>query len=457
MARNFRSYNINQPLLFESNPRDWLPDGHIAFFISDIVESMDLSFIYNSYRMKAGRPAYDPRLMLKLLIYGYSKGVRSSRAIERATVDDVAFRVLAANNHPDHDSIAEFRRRHLEAFHAIFLNVLDLCGKAGLLKCNHVSLDGTKVKANAKKSKSRKYPELLKSREELEFEVQMIIDQAEEIDRTEDKLYGKGKRGDEIPPELKNKKKRKALIDRLVAEIEKEAKAKVKEYPSKKEEMKKEDDEWMAETGLKFERRPPKNPTGKPVEKIIESRRNPTDYSSRIMKQSSTGGYIQGYNCQAAVDVESQVIVAADVFNQTNDKGLSRPMLDQSIKNTESVPQQFSADNGYYSERDIVWLEKKSVDPYIPPTEDSKGKRRIKTPDGVKTVTDCMREKLKTEDGKAIYGLRKMTTEPVFGQIKEIRQFRSFLLRGLDKVKAEWQLIAVAHNIGKLHRLQPTH
>jgi len=450
MARRFRPYNLSQPLLFSTDIREWLPKGHVSIFISDMVESMDLSSFYASYEMGRGRPGYDPRLLLKLLVYGYSKGIRSSRRIEAATHEDVAFRILAGGCHPDHDTIAAFRSRHSAAFSAVFLQVLELCKKAGLLKVEHISIDGTKVKANASRCKSEPYTKLLKTREELEEEIQAILLEADEIDRKEDQKFGKGKRGDELPPELLDKKTRQAAIDRLIAEIESEAHQKQREYPEKKAKMKQEDDEWMAENGRKFERRPPLNPTGKPVEDIILSRRNPTDYDSRIMKSGTSNGHCQGYNCQAAVDVGSQIIVSADVANQPNDCGLSRPLLMQAVENTGQVPSFLSADSGYFSERDIVWIEKQGVDPYIPPRKGDIGKRFVRTSRGTKTLTEEMRDKLMTATGQRIYSKRKSTIEPVFGQVKENRGFRSFLLRGIDKVKAEWQLIATAHNLGKL-------
>ena len=454
VAKDFLHYDLDQPLLFQTDIRTWLPEDHIAIFISDIIESMKLTEIFQQYKMGRGKPGYDPRLLLKILIYGYSKGIRSSRRLEQATFEDVAFRILAANNHPDHDTIASFRARHIQSINSVFLEILELCKKAKLLKCNHLSLDGTKIRASANKSKSKNYNQLLKSKEELQSEIQKIMQEAEEIDKAEDKKYGKGKRGDELPEALKNKTKRKAAIEKLLNEIRQEAEEKKDDYPKKKEKMKTEDDQWMEENGLKFERRAPKNPLNKPVEKIIESRRNPTDYDSRVMKSGISGGFIQGYNCQAAVDEDSQIIIAAQVSNQTNDKGLIRPMIEKSIENLNGqAPNFFTGDNGYYSERDIVWIEKKDIDPYIPPSKQDKGKRLIKTVDGMMSITEFMRFKLKSDVGKSIYRKRKTITEPVFGQMKNVRGFRNFLTRGLQKVNAEWQLISIAHNIGKLHKL----
>lgn len=451
MAKSFRPYNLNQPLLFAPDIRDWLPKKHISRFISELVEGMDLAVIYRSYKMGAGRPGFDPRLLLKILIYGYCKGIRSSRKMEAACQEDIAFRILAGDCQPDHDTIASFRVRHLEAFSKIFLDILEVCKKAGLLKMEHLSLDGTKIKANAGRCKSIKYTGALKSRTELKKEIKDILQEADDIDQLEDEKYGKGKRGDELPPELLDKQTRLETIERLIKEVQGEAKQKKKEYPKKKKAWKKEDDDWMEENQLLFERRPPANPSNKTTKELITSRRNPTDYDSRIMSSGTSNGYCQGYNCQAVADTESQVIVAIDAVNQSNDCGLVRPMLKKVKENTKKYPTFISADTGYYSERDIVWVEKEGIDPYIPPKEDDIGRRFIKTSTGWKTITQDMREKIESKTGSRIYTKRKSTIETVFGQIKENRNFRSFLLRGLKKVNAEWQLIAIAHNIGKAY------
>ncbi len=454
MLKKFRSYDMNQPFLLPPDMKDWLSENHLSYFISELVDHMDLTEIYGDYMNTRGKPAFDPRLLLKLLIYGYCVNVRSSRKIEKKTFEDIPFRVLAADQHPDHDTISEFRRRHLSSFSVLFLQVLEVAKKAGLVKAGHISLDGTKVKANAKKSKSRKYSEMLKTTEDLETEIAQILAEAEETDRREDKLYGKGKTGEELPKKLLDKKKRKALIEKLIRETEAEAEDRGRELREEKKRKAQQDSRWEEETGQKIERRPPTAPPEGEPAPITEARRNPTDFESRIMKDSQTGGYIQGYNCQAAVDADSQVIVAADVVNNTNDKQLLVPMMDQVKSNIGLDPQTATADNGYYSERDIVSLMERGIDPYVPPTKNTKGKRRIPVGRNGKkrTVTEHMRDKLETKTGHEIYKTRKSITEPVFGQIKEQMGFRSFLLRGLEKAKAEWQLIAMGHNIRKIYR-----
>ena len=247
MPRVFRDYNVNQPMLFGPDVREWLSDAHPSHFISDVVEKLDLTKIYKSYESKGlrGAPPIDPRLLLKIMIYGYSIGTRSSRKLEKATYEDVAFRILSCDQHPDHDTIAAFRRRHIKSIHGIFLQVLTLCQEAGLVKMGHVSLDGTKVKASANKSKSRNYEQAKKSQEELNAEIRAALTDAKNTDAAEDKKYGKGRRGDELPLRLKNSASRKIIIDQLLAKIEVEAAQRCREYVDEKAEKKKEDDLWM--------------------------------------------------------------------------------------------------------------------------------------------------------------------------------------------------------------------
>jgi len=447
---NFRYYDFNQDFLLPPSLREWLPKGHLAYFVSEIIESLDLSDIVSSYQGKtaAGAPAMDPRLMLKLLVYGYCVGIRSSRKIERASYEDVAFRVLATDQHPDHDTISTFRRRHIDALNQLYVQVLRLCQEAGLVKLGYVALDGTKVKAFANKSKSRTYVQLMKSKKELEEMVEQILREAEEEDQREDKKYGKGKRGDELPEDLQDPTKRLEKIKHFLKKIEAEAqdeKIRVEEETKRK---KNEDRQWEEETGQKVPARYPQSPGVGKKPLITEARRNPTDFDSRIMKEQSSGGFIQAFNCQAAVDKESQVIVAQRVVNQVNDKQLAPPMTEKIRQNVGKLPRRLAADKDYYSERDVATLQNAGVSCYIPPTEKAEGKRRT---DSGKTITEQMRRKLDTGIGKGFYGLRKTVVEPVFGQIKERQRFRQFLLRGINKVAGEWALITLCHNLHKLH------
>jgi transposase len=446
---NFRYYDFNQDFLLPPSLRDWLPTGHLAYFVSDIIENLDLSDIVSDYQVKtgAGAPAMDPRLMLKLLVYGYCVGIRSSRKLERASYEDVGFRVLAAEQHPDHDTIAHFRERHIEALNQLFVQVLRLCQEAGLVKLGYVALDGTKVKAYANKSKSRTHEQLMKSKEELEQEVEKILREAQEEDERENKKYGRGKQGDELPEDLQNPTRRLEKIQQLLKKIEAEAQDEKQRVIEEKKRKQKEDEQWEEQTGQKVPARYPQVPgTGKKPE-ITQSRRNPTDFDSRIMKEQSSGGFIQAYNCQAAVDKSSQVIVAQQVVNQVNDKQLAPIMMKKVEQNVGELPRRLAADKDYFSERDIGALEKSGVTCYIPPTKTAKGKRRTRS--GV-TISEQMRQKLSHSTGKCFYSLRKMVVEPVFGQIKERQRFRQFLLRGIDKVAGEWALVTLCHNLQKL-------
>jgi len=362
---------------------------------------------------------------VKLLFYAYCMGIPSSRKIEKETYEDIAFRILAAGYHPDHDTIADFRKNHPGALKGLFLQILILCREAKLVKLGHVALDGTKVKANASKHKAMSYGRMHEKEKELEREVNELLRKAESVDAEEDKRYGKGGRGDELPEELKFREKRlarireakKALEERVARETE----------PSHKE------------------KRP------QPKDQI-----NFTDPESRIMKDSSTKEFMQGYNAQAAVDASSQVIVAAEVTIQSNDKKQLEPMLAEVKENCNALPKELSADAGYYSEENIADARAKGIHTLIPPgntrhTDAQPGPPRGRIPKHL-SIKERMERLLRTRKGRKAYAKRKETVEPVFGQIKAARGFRQFLLRGLDNVKAEWQLICLTHNLLKLYR-----
>jgi transposase len=450
MARSFREYTIDQMYLLPPDVRDWLPEKHRAWFVSETIDSLDISKIESKYKTETGTgpKAYAPRMLLKVLVYGYCVGVRSSRKLERATYEQVAFRVLSAGQHPDHDTVAAFRRENLEEVEGLFLQVLGLCKKAGLLKMGHVVLDGTKIKASANKSKSRSYQQLEETEADLRRQVREMLKDAEAIDQEEDERCGKGKQEEDLPEELWSREKRLEMIAELKKKIEAEAEV---EREKVREEVKKrraEDGEWEQRTGQKIEGRYPQEPGVGKKPLIAESRRNPTDFDSRVMKEGLTGGFIQAYNCQAVVDL-NQIILVAEVTNQNNDKALAPLMMAKLEENTGEKPEVLSADSGYFGERDLVRLE--GIDCYIPPLERDEGKR---IDAGGLTLTQRMKEKLKSVAGKAIYAKRKCTIEPVFGQIKETQSFRQFLLRGREKVAGEWRLIALCHNLKKLHMAQ---
>jgi transposase len=452
--KTFRPYELDQSLLLPPNLHDWLPEGDLAYFILAVVEKLDLSAVYEKYEGgKGGYPPYDPRMMTALLLYAYCQGVSSSRKIERATIESVPYRVITGNQQPDHDTISEFRRTHRSALAALFLQVLEMCQEAGLVTLAHVSLDGTKVRANASKHKAMSYGRMKKKRKQLRKEIREFLDKADIVDANEDARYGKGKRGDELPEELQRRKTRLKAIDKAMKVLEerakKEAEEKRAEIAAKEEEKEqKRDDDDKPRGG-----RSPNEPSDKPKDK---AQYNFTDPESRIMKDGATKSFEQGYNAQAATDDGHQIIVAADVTQQANDKKQAVPMVDQVEENTGRAPDKASMDSGYFSEANALALEERGVDAYIA-TERQKhdapvpSAPRGRIPDNA-TVKERMQRKLRTVKGRATYARRKATVEPVFGQIKEARGFRRFLLRGLDAVRDEWKLICLTHNILKLFR-----
>ena len=355
-STRFREYNPDQLMLLPPDLRDWLPKGHCAYFILDLIPELDLSSIYGAYDgSRGGQPPYDPRMMVGLLLHAYCEGVTSSRRIERATYDSVAYRVLSVDQHPDHDTISWFRQRHLEALSGLFTQVLRLCRKAGLVKLGHVALDGTKIQGNASKHKAMSYSRMQRKRSELEAEVKRLLAEAEATDAAEDALYGKGNRGDELPEELQYRKSRLEKIRAAMAELEVEAAA---EYPKKKAEYEEKVKNRKRRGGRG---RKPKPPSKKPDPK---QQRNFTDKDSRIMV--SGDAFVQAYNCQAAVDGKAQIIIAADVTQDANDKQQIDPMVEQIKANTSGEkPNRLTADSGYFTEDNIEILEKEEIDAYI--------------------------------------------------------------------------------------------
>ena len=446
MSRRFKSYDPNQTFLMPPSLRDWLPEDHLAFFISDLVDQLDLSAIYLPYKMadQRGQPAYHPGMMTKLLFYAYSVGVPSSRKIEEKTYTDVAFRLLAAGQHPDHDTICQFRSRHLEGLADFFVQVLLVCRQAGLVKLGHVALDSTKVKANASKHKAMSYGRMCEAEKELAGQVRQLLEEAQQVDEQEDTRYGKGKRGDELPEELRFRQGRLKKIREAKEALEREA----HEQALAEGKI----DEQGNPVGSKGGRKP-KDPPGVPKAK---AQRNFTDPDSRIMKDSGTKAFVQAYNAQAAVDSHSQIIVAAQVTNEANDKEQVEAAVEQIEGNLQDKPKELSADAGYYSEANVKGLEGAGVEALIPPGKQSHTSKdppaaRGRIPKDL-SVADRMRRKLLTKRGKEKYSRRKEVVEPVFGQIKETRGFRQFLLRGLQKVRGEWRLICLTHNVLKLWR-----
>jgi transposase len=426
VSGHYKTYDPDQLFLLPPSLKEWLPEGHLAYFVSDVVDELDLSDIEKIYSAKLqGQPPYHPAMLVKLLFYAYCMGIPSSRKIEKATYEDIAFRILAAGYHPDHDTIADFRKTHLGALKGLFLQILILCKEAKLVKLGRVALDGTKIKANASKHKAMSYGRMHEKEKELQRQVEELLRKAESVDAEEDKRYGRGIRGDELPEELRFREKRLATI--------RQAKKTLEERIAKE-----------AEPGQK-EKHP------KPKDQI-----NFTDPDSRIMKDSATREFMQGYNAQAVVDAASQVILGADVTTQSNDKKQLEPMLAEVRENCNALPKELTADAGYYSEDNIAHAQSKGIHTLIPPgntrhTDAQPAPPRGRIPKNL-SIKERMERLLRTEKGRKAYGKRKETVEPVFGQIKDARGFRSFLLRGLDNVKAEWQLICLTHNLLKLYR-----
>ena len=428
MSKTYLPYDPDQQLLLPAALREWLPDDHLAYFISDVVDQLDLSSITARYEgERRGGPPYHPRMMVKVLLYGYCVGVASSRRIAQRLHEDIAFRVLAANNTPDFRTISDFRKDHLGALSGLFLQVLAFCQRAGLVKLGHVALDGTKVRANASRHKAMSYRRMKEKEEQLAAEVAELLRRAQEVDDEEDRRYGKDKRGDELPEELAFREGRLEKIREAMAALEAEAQA-------------------AAEAEGKTH-------PGEPEDK---AQRNFTDAESRIMPAPGGRDFLQAYNCQAVVDHAHQVIVAARATNQSSDKQQAAAMMRETIDNVGAVPREVSADAGYYSAKAVDDLQALGVDPYVAPEQTRHGRVVPPAPRGRiprhLSPRDRMRRKLQTKRGRKRYALRMETVEPVFGQIKAGRGFRQFLLRGLEKVNAEWSLICTGHNLLKLFR-----
>jgi transposase len=445
MGKTFRSYDMNQQLLLPPDLRQWLRPDHLALYVSEVVESLDLSGILKVYEAGdgRGRPPYHPAMMVKLLIYGYCIGKMSSRKLEQATYDDVAFRVLSCNQQPDHDSIAGFRKRHLQELGRLFVQVLQLCERAGLVKLGHVAIDGTKIKANASKYQSVSYERLKDAEQELAAEVERLLGEAQRIDEEEDQLYGPGKRGDELPEELRDPETRLARIRSLIKELEEEAKAAAEQERREKE---------KPATGAKRYRRPSWEVSAQgEILPLPKRKRNLTDPDSRMMKDLVTQSFQQGYNAQIGVDGQAQIIVGAKVVQAGNDQQQLVPVLQEVAQNLGRMPEAASADGGYFSTAALTHEAVRGVNLHVPPNQ--------REPDAVTeplpasaSVQQLMWQKLKNAEGRAIYNLRQAIVEPVFAQIKHIRGFRQFLLRGLAQVEAEWLLVCLTHNLLKLFR-----
>jgi transposase len=454
--KTFKPYTPDQLLLLPPALQDWLPEDHLARFLSDVVDhALDLTPILAAYEIGDGRgqPPYHPALMVKLLVYAYCTGKPSSRKIERATYEEIPYRVLAANQHPDHDSIATFRQQHLQALASLFTQVLALCQHAGLVKLGHVALDGTKVLANASKHKAMSYGRMAEAERKLEAEVAALLAQAQAVDAAEDARYGKGTRGEDLPGELARRESRLAKIRAAKAALEAEARAQAAEAAAAAQAKCAERDRQAATTGRKPKGRPPRVPDPTQAAPTPTAQRNFTDPESRIMKDGATKSFVQAYNAQAAVDGHAQVIVAAAVTQEPNDKRQLVPMLSAVTTNCEAAPAVATADSGYFSEAAVTEPALARIDLHVAVDRQPHGKAPAAPVADDGTVIGAMRAKVTSTAGQAVYALRKMIVEPVFGQIKAGPQaFRRFSFRGLGKVQAEWLLICLTHNLLKLFR-----
>ena len=445
--KTFRPYDPDQVLLMAPVLSEWVPEGDLAHFVSDLVEeALDLGPIYASYESERGHPPYDPRLMLKLLIYGYATGTCSSRKLEAATYRDVAVRMLCADQHPDYRSIARFRERHSEALADLFLETLRLCSQAGLLKLGALALDGTKLRANASRHKAMSYERMERAEAELAAKVSTLLAEAADTDRAEDELYGRDRRGDELPDELARRESRLKRIREAKATLEAEAR--------EREEARRA--EMAAEA--RVPRRPPRGRdpfAPKPAEQ-----RNFTDPDSKIMKTSS-GAFEQCYNGQAVVDSHAQVIVASELSNLAPDTSQLKGALDQLRQNLTAIEAELpqgatlSADAGYLSEDNIKTTSDRGLDPHIATGRhkhsDPPISPRGRIPKDA-TPKQRMARKLKTKRGRTVYAKRKTIVEPVFGQMQTVQGARQLLLRGEAKARAQWRFHCAVHNLLKLHR-----
>ena len=430
MPKGYRTYLPEQDLLLPPSLREWLAEDHLVYFVSDVVDQLDLSAVYG--KEKRGQPPYDPRLMTKLLVYGYCTGVFSSRRIQKRLQEDIAFKVLAAGNEPDFRTISDFRKIHIETLQHLFEQVLAMALECGSIKLGRVSLDGTKLKANASKHKAMSYGRMKEKQQQLKEEVKQLLEQAEAADEAEDRQYG-SKRGDELPEELRRRETRLAKIKQAKRVVEQRARDKAGEEGKSAEEAKR----------------------AKPDDK---DQYNFTDPESRIMKGAD--GMVQGYNAQAAVESAFLLIVGQSVTEAANDKKQLKPMVELIEQQSGQRPEAILADNGYCSEENLEHLEsadelERKIEGFIATGKQKHGEHRLPArrgplPKGA-TRVDRMKRKLKTKVGKAVYAARKCVVEPVFGQIKQARGFRQFLLRGKEKVKGEWALLCLTHNVLRLH------
>lgn len=414
MAKTFRAWDVDQAVLFPPSLRDLVPQGHLAHFVRDVVrEQLDLSEIYAAYSEERGFPPYHPAMMTALLLYGYCRGIRSSRKLEQSCEERVDFMAVTGMAKPDHSRISEFRRRHRAALQGLFAQVVTLCGEAGLVTLGHVAVDGTKIQANASKHAAMSYGRMKKAQRELKAQIKEWFDQSDAADDEEDRRHGKGRRGDELPEWVKSKEERLAKIAQAKKRLEEQAAAEGQDEPDEK------------------------------------AQSNFTDPESRIMRTGE--GFVQGYNAQASVDAASHVVVAQSVVDKPTDFDEMVPALDQIQAIAGRQPDELSADAGFVSEANLAALAQRGIRGYVATGRWKHGTTEISTPRGSRgPLALAMRARLRRGGFRSRYRLRKQTVEPVFGRIKEALGLRRLLARGLNAARAEWALACTAHNLLKL-------
>jgi transposase len=443
MSKTFRDWDVDQGWLLPASVHEFVPPGHLAHFVRDTVrEGLDLSAIMECYRVERGQPPYHPGMMVALLLYGYSRGIYSSRRLAQACEERVDVMAVTGLNRPDFRTIAEFRRRHLAALSGLFVQVLKLCQAAGLVKLGHIAVDGTKLKANASRHKAMSYGRMKQVEPKLAAEVAQWLAEAEAADQAEDAEHGSTRRGDETPEWMADKARRLERIREAKAQLEAEAAMELSDFdpdgpgPSS----------GMRERGAR-KMTPQDEPPAPPPDK---AQRNFTDGDSRI--QPTRDGFIAGFNGQIAVDADHQIIVAQQLATNPADFSALVPLVDQIKDNLGRKPREVSGDTGFATEANIAAMNARKIKAYLPP---GRAKHAAGHAAGQRTLLKkplmaAMAKKLKRSGRRSRYRLRKQTVEPLFGHIKQARGFRQFLLRGLNNVRAEWSLICTAHNLLKL-------
>jgi transposase len=436
MPTTFRPYAPDQSLLFPASPRDWLPEGHLAFFIADTVAALDLKPFYAPYEGDGRRnQPFDPRLMVTVLLYAYATGTFSSRRIARKLEEDVAYRVLGADNFPAHRTIAEFRQQHLAAFEALFVRVVQLARETGVVQLGTLAIDGTKVKANASKHKAMSYGRMLAQERQLREQIAALTAKAKAADAAEDAAHGPDVRGDDLPAALQRREQRLATIAAAKARLE------ARQAEADQQQGRTPDDGRKSRGTKPFAR-----DFGVPPD---DAQDNFTDPESRIMKASY--GFDQCYNSQLAVDEASQVIIASDLTNCAADNGALLPLLDQAHATLGQPPTEVLADAGYKGEASFQTLETRKITAYISLGHEA---RPAKPPNPAHVATQRMAARLASDTGRARYRRRKAIVEPVIGWIKHVLGFRRFSLRGQTKARGEWHLVCLAANLKRLCRLR---